>query len=228
MTDREHEAYADWDGAYVMGALTLAERRAYEEHLADCPRCADAVAELGPLPGLLGRLAPEDAEPLIEEAEEVPERLLAPAPGPVAVLAPAARRRHRRVRLALAGLAAAAVVAVAIPVTLHATGDRPDETVALRPTATSPLTASVSLTAMSWGTRIDLTCTYAGSYGAQRAYGLYVIGVDGRATLVSRWHAGPGDTAKTVGSTDLSLSAIGTLQLRAADGAVLLSGSVLG
>lgn len=53
-----HDDYADWDAAYVLGALAVAERREYEEHLAGCPACRAAVAELAGLPGLLAQLPP--------------------------------------------------------------------------------------------------------------------------------------------------------------------------
>jgi len=53
--EREHEAFAEWDAAYVLGALAPVDRRAYEDHLAGCGRCRAAVAELAPLPGLLAR-----------------------------------------------------------------------------------------------------------------------------------------------------------------------------
>ncbi|NYG07328.1 hypothetical protein BJ986_001815 [Phycicoccus badiiscoriae] len=54
----ERDQYADWDAAYVLGALAVAERREYEEHLAGCPVCRAAVAELAGLPGLLAQLPP--------------------------------------------------------------------------------------------------------------------------------------------------------------------------
>jgi hypothetical protein len=214
-----HERYADWDGAYVMGALSIAERHEYEDHLATCPICAEAVAELGPLPGLLGRLSPEDAEPLLAEAEEMPARLATPVVVPM--------RRRRGLRVALAAVAAAAVVAVAVPVTIHATSDgggsHPTETVALQQIVPGPLTATVSLTSVKWGTKVEMTCVYADGYGVQRPYSLYVLDAAGHATLVSRWHAGPGDTAHTAGSTDLSTDAIDSIQLRSENGTVLLS-----
>jgi hypothetical protein len=53
-----HEDYADWDAAYVLGALPVAERREYETHLAGCAACRAAVAELAGMPGLLAQLPP--------------------------------------------------------------------------------------------------------------------------------------------------------------------------
>src|SRR5438874_8480896 len=43
-------------GSYVLGALAPAERSGYEQHIATCAECRNAVAELAGLPGLLGRL----------------------------------------------------------------------------------------------------------------------------------------------------------------------------
>ncbi len=53
-----HDEYADWDAAYVLGALSVAERREFEEHFAECSACAAAVAELAGMPGLLAQLPP--------------------------------------------------------------------------------------------------------------------------------------------------------------------------
>jgi carotenoid cleavage dioxygenase-like enzyme len=48
--------YAMWDAAYVLGALSDADRREFEAHLDGCTPCRAAVAELTPLPPLLSVL----------------------------------------------------------------------------------------------------------------------------------------------------------------------------
>ncbi len=54
-----HE-YELWDAAYVLGALSEADRGEYEEHLAGCTSCSEAVAELAGVVPLL-TLAGDDA-----------------------------------------------------------------------------------------------------------------------------------------------------------------------
>src|SRR5215204_2981775 len=70
------DKFAQWDAAYVLGALSPAERREFEEHLASCPSCKAEVSELAAIPGLLAQLSPDDAamlsmadETLVESAE---------------------------------------------------------------------------------------------------------------------------------------------------------------
>ncbi|MGH8328690.1 MAG: anti-sigma factor family protein, partial [Steroidobacteraceae bacterium] len=73
MSDQErgdHEHYAEWDAAYVLGALTATERHEFEEHLAACTKCSAEVAELAALPGLLGALPAADATALLTETAE--------------------------------------------------------------------------------------------------------------------------------------------------------------
>lgn len=50
--------YEQDGGAYVLGALSAAERTAYERHLMVCPVCRETTAELAILPDLLARLDP--------------------------------------------------------------------------------------------------------------------------------------------------------------------------
>ena len=69
--EHEHD-----DGAYVLGALSPAERAAYERHLATCSFCREAVADIAVLPGLLGRLDPADFAKLLDPS------LTQPSPPP--------------------------------------------------------------------------------------------------------------------------------------------------
>jgi len=132
------------------------------------------------------------------------------------------RRTGARAGLAVA---AAAVVAAAVVVPISVHDRRPDVSVALAAVQPSPLSADVSLTAKSWGTEVDMTCVYAGTRygGTSRRYGLYVVDARGHATEVSSWHAAPGETARTTGSTSLAVADIARIQVRDAAGTVLLS-----
>jgi hypothetical protein len=226
------DPYAEWDGAYVMGALSRTERAEYEAHLATCASCTAAVAELGPLPGLLGRLSPQDAELLltpVAETDATPpagmtERSVALARSEVVVL-PWWRRRTTLLIAAAAVIIAAAGVTVPVVRAHQGPPVAESATVVLHRTIPSPLSASVTLTSVRWGTRIDMRCSYAGTYGdgPERDYALYVVDAAGHATAVSRWHAGPGEVSQTAGSSELAAADIQQVQIRPANGTVLLS-----
>ncbi len=57
---QEAHEYEMWDAAYVLGALSDADRREFEAHLAGCVSCRAAVAELSGVAPLLS-LAGDDA-----------------------------------------------------------------------------------------------------------------------------------------------------------------------
>lgn len=216
MPDLDHARYADWDAAYVLGSLSRHERAEYEEHLSVCEICRSAVGELAPIPGLLSRLDPAEALALLDEGA---------AAAPVIAVPP--RPRTWPTRLLAGALAAAAVIVVAVlmPTAGAPTTNAPTATVALRQTVPSPLSADVSLTRTSWGTRIAMTCTYAATYGGSSStYQLYVVDRSHHAYLVSSWHAGPGDVARTTGSSQLDPVDIAGVQVRNASGSVLLAG----
>lgn len=65
----DHPRYADWDSAYVLGALSPTDRREYEEHLAGCEECRRSITELASMPGLLARLSPDRATALLDETD---------------------------------------------------------------------------------------------------------------------------------------------------------------
>ncbi|WP_448005284.1 anti-sigma factor family protein [Agromyces bauzanensis] len=230
----DHERFADWDSAYVLGALSPAERREYEGHLETCQRCRRAVEELAPMPGLLARLTPERAEALLDDGEGA---AAAPAPRPellAAVRHEARRRRIRSTRLRYAVAAAAGAVALtAVVVPIGLTRTPPGvEVVAFETVAEVPVTATAELIPVAWGTRIDLDCTYEtdGPNAADAPvdgwpYALYVVDRDGTSRELSSWRASPGATARLEAGTAVDVDDIASLEIRAvATGDVLLVG----
>lgn len=126
------DRFSEWDAAYVLGALSTEERREYEEHLAGCPACRSAVAELAGVPGLLAKIDGEavamGATPL--SASDAPFRR-ADTPALPADTLPrlvaAVRSRRRRVRLVVSGSlvavsAATAALALVLPMALGVGG----------------------------------------------------------------------------------------------------------
>ncbi|MBW9093519.1 zf-HC2 domain-containing protein [Microbacterium jejuense] len=227
----DHSRFADWDAAYVMGALSAAERRLYEEHLDGCRLCRDALADLAPTLGLLARVSPDRAEALLDAGGQ-------PGPDPAARarLVSVGGRVSRRRRVAvwagvLAAAAAVAVVAAFGIATAVAPAVRPAETVALQPVTDVPLTATVQLTDVAWGTRIDMRCEYGTSgdpYAPEQEwpYVLVVTSTDGTTSELSSWRAGPGSTARLQAGTAWDSDEIASIEVRAmADGKVLLRGT---
>jgi anti-sigma factor RsiW len=48
---------------YLEGALSTADQRRFETHLADCPHCTEYLAQIRETIRLAGRLAPQDLTP---------------------------------------------------------------------------------------------------------------------------------------------------------------------
>uniref|UniRef100_UPI002453FC5B anti-sigma factor n=1 Tax=Nocardia brasiliensis TaxID=37326 RepID=UPI002453FC5B len=99
MTDLADD-YTTWDAPYVLGSLTRTERQEYEAHLAGCPACQAAVAELSGLPGMLAMVDQDTALALLEPtevlaAEPVPVETSPPVPRLLPRLAEAAEGRRR-------------------------------------------------------------------------------------------------------------------------------------
>lgn len=235
--------------AFALGALDEPDRRAFEEHLRTCPACRAAVEEVGPLPALLD-LIPPDLVDRIAGADPATATVPGPpvAQVPDSVLAGAlwsVRRREaaRRRRLLWAGtVAAAAAVVLALvlpasPIALTRQGPSATVLVAMEQAAPSAITASLRLDAVAWGTRIELTCTYAdgsatggtgagpGDYRPAATYALVVVGTDRSTEQVATWAAVPGRTITVPAATSLPVSAIDSVELVSADGTRLLTAS---
>ena len=99
----EIDRYAQWDAAYVLGALAPDQRADFEQHLATCGRCRASVAELAGIPGLLAQVpAPEVLAMDIPEGDEGAE--------PPVSLMPALPARRRRWLAPVAAAAAAVLI----------------------------------------------------------------------------------------------------------------------
>jgi hypothetical protein len=232
------DPFRELDAAYVLGALSSDERLAYEAHLAGCRECAAAVRDLAGLPGLLATVPRSVAEgEAPDAAAETPPETLLPA------LVRQVRRETRRRRWATGLVAASAIAVIALGWTGWesqrdgAQTARPSATSAPAPTGTradtamaplvaSPVQARIALTGVAWGTRLDLTCSYAedDGYGqpGSAAYVLVVRGRDGRTEEVASWRALPGRTMRLTGASAYSLDEIAVVEVRTAEGTALL------
>ncbi|MBK1788130.1 anti-sigma factor family protein [Prauserella cavernicola] len=203
------DPFATFDAAYVLGALSPEDRAAFEQHLPNCVECARSVRELAGMPGLLAQVNVRDQ--------------LDPEPPPAELL-PSLLHRVRRQRtrrllttLATAGAAVAACLALVLSLALPAsapTGDR------MTPLGNFPVQASVQLTDASWGTRVDMSCSYLGGKGGD--YVLVAVESDGTVRQLASWFAMPQDTAQLSVGTQLHRAQIGALEVRLPNGPPLL------
>ena len=248
MTLTEHAHFAEWDAAYVLGALSPAERREFEDHLEECERCRTAVSELSGLPGLLGRIDDPRAFALLEEGDApegaTDEATAEPEPETSTVdlvtrIRAAERGRKLRRRVAGVGaLAAAAALAsiltFTIPAALAPAAQMPDSISYFSSADQQPIPIDVivNLTRKGWGTKLTMDCIYHPATDADTAWGpqeysLWVVGTDGTERSVSSWKSSPGSEIVLDAATGTDLADIARLDLRNADGSqVLMSGEV--
>jgi len=207
--------YADWDAAYVLGALSSTERREYEQHLVDCSSCQRALSEVTAMPGLLSKVDRGYAEKM--ELEDPPVLARPVTSCPVQALWPKLQARWRRQsavrRLAYVGaIAVAAAVALTVslvpPPWYHrpapisvAAGSLPSGGQPMRQVTPSPMSAQVALVQDGAGTRIEIWCSYvAYDSDADDSAAPYALRVGTRAggnIIASSWTAKPGSTMMT-------------------------------
>ena len=222
------------DAAYVLGALSPADRRAFEDHLRDCAGCRESVQRLAGMPGLL---ALTTAETLQDSGPSVPNSLLP------RLLARAESERRRR-RWFVSGLLAASIALIlalagtlvlrtspestagsapasVAPATSTATSP-PVETEQMTPVLAGPMTASLELVSKKWGTAITVVCKYDQDIDTTTAYDLAVVDSDGNRTSAGTWRGVPGVTARIVAATAVPLDRIEALEVQLPDGSTLL------
>lgn len=224
------DEFSTYDAAYVLGALSPTERVAYEAHLTGCLSCSGAVTEMAGLPGLLAKVALEEVT--APPAAPLPETLL---PGLLREVG--ARRRRRRRVAALSAAAAAVVIAVGAGVlgsSLASEGQSARTPVAaaaaprrdLVAVVPSPVTASVAMVPMGWGTRLDLSCGYYTEPGSgsatPREYTLVVHNRTGRSQQVAAWLAPPGKRLSLTAASSWHPQDIADVEVQTPSGMALL------
>lgn len=221
----EHDA-----AAYVLGALSPAERLDFERHLDTCDECSRSVRSFAGMPGLLDLVDPSVLED--PPADPPLPATLLPALGRVVEV----RRRRRTVVVAGLAAAAAAVVALTVPAALHVAGQpeagtstsSPDvETRPMAALGDVPIEATLELEQVTWGTRMLLTCTYDKDsvdveLPEEVPYLLYVTSRDGRSEQVGSWTSVSGTTMKVPAATSVARKDLASVEVRTVDGRVVL------
>lgn len=207
------------DAAYVLGALSPDERHAFEQHLRVCDRCAESVQELAGLPGLLAR------------AEIGDDESVADPPDLLTGLLETVGREQRRQRWINSGgwlAAAACIVALVLTIVLRPaaaapTAAAPAGTPMTPIVAGAPLAAQVSLTGVTWGTKIVLKCTYPATYGgASGSYVLVVVDKNHNYQRVGSWKVIAGGSSTMNASTDVADSQIQRVEVQNSAGQPVL------
>jgi anti-sigma factor RsiW len=226
--------YAMWDAAYVLGALSPGDRREFEAHLADCPPCRQAVAELSGMPALLSLLNGNDVAAITGSghASEVPAISSQLLPSLLATV----RWRRRRTRLITWTVSAAAAVVLTIAVVVGIQGrfptSAPPQTTAsavpMAQVGTTLLASTVALSGQQWGTYTTLKFVCLAPPDAHHdTVALVVVGRDGSQTRLATWVAIPGHTATPTGSISTPVDQIAAVQVVLADnGKVMLERSI--
>jgi hypothetical protein len=224
------DPYSEWDGAYVLGALSMDERREYERHFASCTTCAAAVAELAGIPGILTKIDTDSAVVLMNTPFDVHEPRT--EPDLLQKLARVVSQQQRRARRKLSvGMSAAAAVLIVLGAIAGNVMNTPKSLenpaasivlgtqVRMAPIAPIVMTANMQVTSKPWGTRFDWSCTYVGTWSARyspNSYDLVITDASGKTFTIATWSA-PGPTAKGLAATSkLPIKEIRSVEIRAA------------
>jgi hypothetical protein len=211
---------ADWDAAYVLGALSRDDRHLYETYLAENPDRAAALTELAGLPGILNMLTCDEAIALTEQAGDSKADVLALDLVPSLAFAAARRQRRSRRSMLVAGFAMAAAIAIgagAVGATAFPHQEKAEGIAlqAMQPTLKGGINAALAVTEKKWGTRLDWTCEYVKDWAkAAPAYDIVVTTVEGAESAVGTWSPASDHASGLAASTAIPTARIRTVDIR--------------
>jgi hypothetical protein len=211
---------AEWDAAYVLGALNLEDRRTYEDYLATNPERGVELEEFAGMPDILSVLSRDEALALTDIGGGSP--IEAPADN-VASLARAAADRQRRSRrtgiaVVVATAAALAIVGGVVGATIFPRTTGSVQTVAMAPMEPGSrpgLTAQLAVTEKKWGTELNWACEYTKDWSRDVAsYDIVVTTKSGGQTTVGSWRPAGDEATGLSAATSIPTSEIRTVDIR--------------
>jgi len=218
VTDNRPDDLAEWDAAYVLGALNPEDRRTYENYLATNPERNAEFAVLAGMPDLLDVLSPEEALALTDlpgsrAAEDRPDNVTSFA-------AASAKRRPRRAGIAAVVVAAAAALAIVGGVVGATVFPRTGsvQTVAMspmQPGSRPGLTAQLAVTEKKWGTELNWACEYTKDWSRDvESYDIVVTTDSGGQTVVGSWRPAGDEATGLSAATSIPTSEIRSVDIR--------------
>ena len=210
---------ADWDAAYVLGALSLEDRRTYEGYLAANPARAAELTEFAGMPGILNALSRDEAVALTDLAGAPPAEQRSENVASLAQAAAKRQQRSRRTWLAAAVASAAALlIAGGIVGATVFPNSSPTQTVAMQsmqPTPRGGLNAQLAVTEKKWGTELNWACQYTKDWSRNvGSYDIVVTTHDGAQQSVGSWKPAGDEATGLSAATSIPTSKIKTVDIR--------------
>lgn len=211
---------AEWDAAYLLGALSAEEAAQYERYLAEATPHARS-REFDDLPAILDALSPQEALALIDDRPATGAQT-GPAVEPTSLAAAAQRRRlrSRRTRWATAFASAAALLLVGGIVGYSVVPREPStgvELQAMAPGQREGVAASLALSDEPWGTRLDWQCRYTKPWATNvNSYDLVVTTKDGAESTVASWSPSGDEASNLAAATRIPKENIRSVMIREA------------
>ncbi len=211
---------AEWDAAYILGALSLEDRRTYENYLAANPGRAAELTDLAGMPGILNALSRDEAVALTDLAGAPPAQ---DRPDNIASLAQAAAKRQQRSRrtwltTAVAAAAALAITGGVVGANVFPRSPAPVQAVAMQamqPTPRGGLTAELAVTQKKWGTELNWACQYTKDWSRNvDSYDIVVTTHDGIQSAVGSWKPAGDEATGLSAATSIPTSQIRTVDIR--------------
>lgn len=210
-------------GAYVLGALEPAERRAVEDHVAHCDTCRNELASLSGLPPLLDRLTVEEATAdLAGVSAELAAR------GRRAAADEHVRLRRHLQRWRLAAVAATLAAVVAVVGSWQPWEASPDRLVAQLVPVSDEARAvhgTIAAYAWEWGSTIEIRVD---DLPPRPAYLVWAVAEDGHRERAGTWGPTEDGGATVRAASAILRPALARVQVTDTEGTALFEADFTG